>query len=70
MAKAADQLVLDASLAVAWYLKDEEHSGLARQVLPGERCDEDSGVLGPYLSGHTQREGQQFIAADHGLLPV
>lgn len=34
MAAAIDELVLDASLAVAWHLKDEEHSDLARQFLP------------------------------------
>jgi predicted nucleic acid-binding protein len=33
MAEAADQLVLDASIAVAWHLKDEDHSDLARQLL-------------------------------------
>jgi predicted nucleic acid-binding protein len=33
MAEAADQLVIDASIAVAWHLKDEEHSDLARQLL-------------------------------------
>ncbi len=33
MAAAANELVLDASLAVAWHLKDEEHSDLARRFL-------------------------------------
>ncbi len=33
MAAATNQLVLDASIAVAWHLRDEEHSNRAHQLL-------------------------------------
>src|SRR3954466_9149080 len=52
MASAANELVLDASLAIKWHLSDEEHSDFAQELLRRYRI----GVVGLVAPAHIRYE--------------